>query len=102
MLSTALAMAAAGLGVTIVPASVARHTPYSGLRVRRLVAPVVTRRTAVCAPRGELPRLPPRARSRPSEPRGSGRRHCTGVLAGVELLCLAERTVTKCSRPRSV
>jgi LysR family transcriptional regulator, carnitine catabolism transcriptional activator len=52
MLSTALAMTGAGLGVTIVPASVARHTPYSGLRVRRLVAPVVTRRTAVLYTRG--------------------------------------------------
>lgn len=52
MLSTALALAAAGLGVAVVPASVLVHTPYTTLTARRLVAPVVARNTAVLYERG--------------------------------------------------
>ncbi len=52
MLSTALAMAAAGLGVAVVPASVLVHTPYATLTARRLVDPGVTRNTAVLYERG--------------------------------------------------
>ncbi len=52
LLSTALAMAAAGLGVAVVPASVLVHTPYTTLTARRLVEPVVTRNTAVLHERG--------------------------------------------------
>ncbi|MFZ2293531.1 MAG: LysR substrate-binding domain-containing protein [Polaromonas sp.] len=47
LLSTALAMASAGLGVAIVPGSLVSQTPYSGLVTRRLVRPLVARNTAV-------------------------------------------------------
>ena len=47
LLSTALAMASAGLGVAIVPGSLVSQTPYSGLVARRLVRPLVARNTAV-------------------------------------------------------
>jgi len=52
MLSTALAMAAAGLGVAVVPASAVLHTPYAKLLVRRLTNPVVVRNTAVLHQKG--------------------------------------------------
>lgn len=52
LLSTSLAMAAAGLGVAVVPASVLLHTPYATLTARRLVDPVVTRNTAILHERG--------------------------------------------------
>lgn len=52
LLSTSLAMAAAGLGVAVVPASVLVHTPYAMLTTRRLVDPVVPRNTAVLSARG--------------------------------------------------
>lgn len=47
MLSTAVAMAAAGLGVAIVPESVMLRSPYRTLLTRKLVDPIVTRNTAV-------------------------------------------------------
>lgn len=53
MLATALAMAACGLGVAIVPESVMVHSPYHDLLARKLVTPVVTRNTAVIHPTGK-------------------------------------------------
>jgi DNA-binding transcriptional LysR family regulator len=47
LLTTALAMAAHGLGVAVVPASLAEHAGRTPLVVRKLVRPVVERHTAV-------------------------------------------------------
>lgn len=52
MLATAVALAAAGLGVAIVPSTVLVHTPHAGLVARRLVDPVVPRNTAVVIEKG--------------------------------------------------
>jgi LysR family transcriptional regulator, carnitine catabolism transcriptional activator len=52
MLSTALAMAAAGLGVAVVPSSVLAYSPYAGLASRRLTHPEVVRNTSVIHERG--------------------------------------------------
>lgn len=52
MLSTAVALAAAGLGVAIVPSTVLHYTPHAGLVARPLVSPVVRRDTAVLTERG--------------------------------------------------
>ncbi|KDD24015.1 Cyn operon transcriptional activator [Bordetella bronchiseptica] len=47
LLTTALAMAASGLGVAVVPQSILAHTHYTNLVARRLVRPVVLRSTSV-------------------------------------------------------
>lgn len=47
LLTTALAMAASGLGVAVVPGSILAHASYPQLIGRRLVRPVVERNTAV-------------------------------------------------------
>lgn len=53
LLSTALAMAASGLGVAVVPESVMVHCPFRNLVARRLSNPVVFRNTAVIHARGK-------------------------------------------------
>ncbi len=52
MLSTALAMASAGLGVAVVPSSVLVNSPYDGLASRRLTHPEIVRNTSIIHPRG--------------------------------------------------
>jgi LysR family carnitine catabolism transcriptional activator len=47
LLGTALAMAASGLGVSILPASILAHAGYPNLVARHLVRPVVVRNIAV-------------------------------------------------------
>ncbi|KAI3605384.1 Transcriptional regulator, LysR family (plasmid) [Cupriavidus necator H850] len=47
LLTTALAMAASGLGVALLPNSMLAHAQYADLVVRRLVRPTVQRSTAV-------------------------------------------------------
>jgi DNA-binding transcriptional LysR family regulator len=47
LLTTALAMAAGGLGIAVVPGSILAHTPYPQLSARRLIRPSVARNTAV-------------------------------------------------------
>lgn len=59
LLTTALAMAAAGLGVAVVPRSIAEHSPFPGLVVRRLTEPEVERPMAVICKEGRS--LPPAA-----------------------------------------
>jgi LysR family transcriptional regulator, carnitine catabolism transcriptional activator len=52
LLGTALAMAASGLGVSVLPASILAHASYPNLVVRRLVRPTVARNIAVVVKRG--------------------------------------------------
>lgn len=59
LLATALAMAAAGLGVAIVPGTVVQHSQYRQLALRPLVDPVVERDVAVIFKRDR--ELPPAA-----------------------------------------
>ncbi len=47
LLTTALAMASAGLGVAVVPASIVPHTPGPALAMRKLVRPTAERPIAV-------------------------------------------------------
>lgn len=47
LLTTAVALAASGLGVAVVPASLPARTPHAQLAVRRLTRPAVERLTAV-------------------------------------------------------
>jgi DNA-binding transcriptional LysR family regulator len=47
LLSTALAMAASGLGVSVLPASILAHANYTQLAARRLVRPTVVRDIAI-------------------------------------------------------
>lgn len=47
LLTTALALAASGLGVAVVPGSMAGQGPHPGLVARRLTRPVVARDTAI-------------------------------------------------------
>ena len=47
LLTTALAVAASGVGVAVVPASLPAFGPHTGLAVRRLTRPAVERNTAV-------------------------------------------------------
>lgn len=51
LLSTALALAASGLGVALVPASLAAHVADASLVVRPLIDPVVERSISVVIPR---------------------------------------------------
>jgi DNA-binding transcriptional LysR family regulator len=52
LLSTALAMAASGLGVAVVPGSLLQYSAYPQLVARRLVQPTVERHTAVVHQQG--------------------------------------------------
>jgi DNA-binding transcriptional LysR family regulator len=52
LLGTALAMAANGLGVAVLPASILAHAGYPRLVARRLVRPVVARNVSVVLKRG--------------------------------------------------
>jgi LysR family carnitine catabolism transcriptional activator len=52
LLGTALAMAASGLGVSVLPASILPHAGYPNLVARRLVRPVVARNIAVVHKQG--------------------------------------------------
>jgi LysR family transcriptional regulator, carnitine catabolism transcriptional activator len=52
LLGTALAMAASGLGVSVLPASILAHASYPNLVARRLVRPTVARNIAVVVKRG--------------------------------------------------
>lgn len=47
LLTTAIAMAANGLGVAVIPHSILAHTHYTNLVARRLIRPTVQRTTAV-------------------------------------------------------
>jgi DNA-binding transcriptional LysR family regulator len=47
LLTTAIALAANGLGVAVVPASLPQHTPYAKLAVRKLTRPAVERLTSI-------------------------------------------------------
>lgn len=53
MLSTAMAMASAGLGVAVVPSSVVLHSPYTNLVTRPLIQPVVARNVSVVYEKGK-------------------------------------------------
>lgn len=55
LLGTALAMAASGLGVSVLPASLLAHSSYPNLVARRLIRPTVARSIAVVAKRGRSP-----------------------------------------------
>jgi len=59
LLTTALALAAAGLGVAVVPASVAARMAWGDMAVRRITRPTVTRSVAVVSLAGRS--LPPAA-----------------------------------------
>ena len=61
LLSTALAMAASGLGVAVVPGSLLQYSAYPQLVARRLVQPTVERHTAVVHQQGRS--LAPAAQS---------------------------------------
>ncbi|RYZ13102.1 MAG: LysR family transcriptional regulator [Comamonadaceae bacterium] len=52
LLGTALALAASGLGVSVLPTSMLAHTRYPDLVARRLVRPVVLRNIAVVSRQG--------------------------------------------------
>lgn len=52
LLGTALAMAASGLGASVLPASILAHASYPNLVARRLVRPTVARNIAVIVKRG--------------------------------------------------
>jgi DNA-binding transcriptional LysR family regulator len=52
LLGTALAMAASGLGVSVLPASILAHANHPNLVARRLVRPTVARDIAVVTKRG--------------------------------------------------
>jgi LysR family carnitine catabolism transcriptional activator len=52
LLGTALAMAAAGLGVSVLPASILAHASYPDVVARRLTRPTVERNIAVVSLRG--------------------------------------------------
>lgn len=52
LLSTALAMAAGGLGVSVLPASILAHASYPDVVARRLTRPTVERNIAVVSVRG--------------------------------------------------
>jgi DNA-binding transcriptional LysR family regulator len=52
LLGTALAMAASGLGVSVLPASILTHASYPNLVARRLTRPTVARNIAVVTQRG--------------------------------------------------
>lgn len=47
LLTTAIALAANGLGVAVVPASLPAHTPHAKLAVRKLTRPAVERQTSL-------------------------------------------------------
>ena len=59
LLTTALAMAAAGLAVAVVPRSIVEHSPFPGLVARRLTQPDAERPMAVICKEGRP--LPPAA-----------------------------------------
>lgn len=61
LLGTALALAASGLGVSVLPTSMLAHTRYPDLVARRLVRPVVLRDIAVVSRQGRS--LSPAARA---------------------------------------
>ena len=54
LLGTALAMAASGLGVSVLPASLLAHASYPHLVARRLTRPTVARNIAVVTKRGRM------------------------------------------------
>lgn len=47
LLTTAVAMAAAGLGIAVVPSTMLQYLPHHGLVARKLTRPVVERHTAL-------------------------------------------------------
>jgi len=53
LLGTALALAANGLGVSILPASILAHAGYPNLQARRLIRPTVARNIAVVHRQGQ-------------------------------------------------
>lgn len=61
LLGTALAMAAQGLGVSVLPASILAHANYPDLVARRLIRPMVARNIAVMSVRARS--LSPAART---------------------------------------
>jgi len=61
LLGTALAMAANGLGVAILPSSILAHAHYTELAVQRITRPLVARGTAVVSKEGRS--LSPAARA---------------------------------------